>query len=451
MTAELESQIDQWRGYVQRHQAIAATDVAEMEDHLRERIDELSASGLAPDEAFLVAVKRMGSVDAISREFAREHSDRLWKQLVLSPDSSATDASSVGLWAALAFAVGAAVAVKVAVETLAEEAIARNIALILLPFLTGLFAWKRRMPVRALAVLGAGFLAGALVINLYPFDHLDDGYVVLPATELLAIVHLPVVLWFVAGFAYVGGQWRSSPRRMDFIRFTGEWVVYMALLALGGIVLTGLTVGSFHALGLDIEEIIGLWIVPCGAAGAVVVAAWLVEAKQDVVENIAPVLTRVFTPLTVLMLVAVLIAFAAKHNVLEVSRDLLTLIDLILILVLGLLLYAISARDPLAPSDWFDRLQLGLVVVALAVDAVLLVTMLSRIVDAGLTANKAAALGLNVVLLVNLLWSARLSLGFVRGRTPFASLENWQTTYLPVYAAWAALVVVALPPIFRFA
>lgn len=89
---ELESQIGQWRGgYVERRHAISAADTDEMEDHLRDQISDLSAAGLQTDEAFLVAVKRMGNVDDISREFAREHSDRLWKQLVLMPAASDGD------------------------------------------------------------------------------------------------------------------------------------------------------------------------------------------------------------------------------------------------------------------------------------------------------------------------------------------------------------------------
>jgi hypothetical protein len=82
-----------------------------------------------------------------------------------------------------------------------------------------------------------------------------------------------------------------------------------------------------------------------GAAGAVVVAAWLVEAKQSVIENIAPVLTRVFTPLTVVMLIAVAAAFIASPDVLDVDRSLLLVMDLILVLVVGLVLYALSALD----------------------------------------------------------------------------------------------------------
>src|SRR6266487_3115336 len=87
-TVSLEEQIDQWRNYLRRRQAIYSVDVAELEDHLREQVSVLVEAGLATDEAFLVAVKRMGNLDALSREFAREHSDRLWKQLVVSPSDT---------------------------------------------------------------------------------------------------------------------------------------------------------------------------------------------------------------------------------------------------------------------------------------------------------------------------------------------------------------------------
>src|SRR5918912_534336 len=87
-TDSLEQQIEQWRGYLRRRQAFHPTDVSELEDHLREQVAVLVDAGLAADEAFLVTVKRMGNLDALSREFAREHSDRLWKQLVLVPSDS---------------------------------------------------------------------------------------------------------------------------------------------------------------------------------------------------------------------------------------------------------------------------------------------------------------------------------------------------------------------------
>ncbi len=71
-TVALEEQVDQWQSYLRRRRALHPVDVAELEDHLREQITALSNAGLAADEAFLVAVKRIGALDALSREFARE-------------------------------------------------------------------------------------------------------------------------------------------------------------------------------------------------------------------------------------------------------------------------------------------------------------------------------------------------------------------------------------------
>src|SRR5215207_8897100 len=111
----LEEQIDRWRSYLRRRQAIHSVDVTELEDHLREQIAVLTDAGLATDEAFLVAVKRMGNLDALSREFAREHGDRLWKQLVVGPSDSGDPRARTLMDAVVAFclAVAAAVLIKV--------------------------------------------------------------------------------------------------------------------------------------------------------------------------------------------------------------------------------------------------------------------------------------------------------------------------------------------------
>ncbi|WP_139006454.1 permease prefix domain 1-containing protein [Arthrobacter crystallopoietes] len=445
--AELEAQIGRWRGYVQRRQAISPADIDELEDHLREQIADRQATGLDDEEAFLVAIKRLGNLDAVSREFAREHSDRLWKQLVLVPEDS--DGAGTPPWrelaVVLALAVGVGLAVKIGTIWLDDEAVlARNLGLLVFPFLGAYFAWKRRLTASVAAMLLIPFAALAVVLNVYPF--VTGG-----STEVLAILHAPVVLWLLAGVAYVGGRWRSDNRRMDFVRFTGELAIYFTLLALGGAVLVGLTFGALSVVGIDLEPVMEDWIMPFAVPGALVVAAWLVEAKQNVVENIAPVLTRVFTPLTIVMLLTLLAVFTAAGGLVDVDRELLILMDAILVLVLCLLLYAISARDSLAQPGLFDALQLILVIAALAVDAVMLTAMLTRIAEFGFSPNKIAALGLNLLLLVHLLRAAWLTIGFLRGRRPFGALERWQTRYLPIYGAWAAVVILVFPPLFGFA
>src|SRR5690606_7805678 len=151
-------------------------DADELEDHLRGSVDELVAVGLRPDEAFPVAVKRMGSLDDLSAEFAREHSERLWKQLVLTGGDGATPTdprSRRDLVAMVGCAAGAAVSIKVPAlfgVSLAEDATfyALNAALFALPWLAGLLAWRRRARAPLIGVLVAWFALGAVAANAYP-------------------------------------------------------------------------------------------------------------------------------------------------------------------------------------------------------------------------------------------------------------------------------------------
>ncbi len=453
----LEEQIDQWRSYLRRRQAIHSVDVTELEDHLREQVAGLVDAGLATDEAFLVAVKRMGNLDALSREFAREHSERLWKQLVVVPSDAGEPRTRARTDAFVVFGLAVAAAVFIKVPDLfgirlgdqdAEGFYARNMAFFVLPLLTGYFVWKRRLDPGILRWLAVAFVAAGVFANVYPFA---PGRVEsFGHTEALTALHLPIALWLVVGIAYAGARWRQVSGRMDFIRFSGEFVIYYALIAAGGGVFTGFMVMIFEAIGIDVEPFLVTWLLPCGAMGAVMVGSWLVEAKQSVIENMAPVLTRLFSPLFAILLVAFLVTAVWTGRGVDIERNVLIAFDLILVVVLGLLLYSVSARDPHSPPGAFDVVQVVLVISALLADAVALWAIAARITEFGFTPNRVAALGMNVILLVNLVRSAVLTIRFLRGRGAFADLERWQTNYLWVYAVWAAIVVIAFPPVFGF-
>jgi hypothetical protein len=450
----LEEQIAQWRAYVRRRQALHGPDVEELEGHLRDQLVALTETGLAGDEAFLVAVKRMGNLDALSREFARAHSERLWKQLVVAPDAADGSPSTTRteVLAVLGLAVAAAIAVKVPAlfgrplgpHEEVPPFYLRNASLFVLPLLTIYFLWKRGSGLATGGWLALPFAAAAVLANVYSFRAGGD-------TERLTALHLPIALWLLAvGVAYVGGRWFASGRRMDFVRFSGELFIYYVLIALGGGVVAAFTFMMFSAIDMNPDWFVAGWLIPCGAAGAIIIASWLVEAKQSVIENMAPVLTRLFTPLFTILLLAFLATMAWTGSPINVKREVLIGFDLLLAVVVGLVLYAASARDPQAPPDFFDRLQLLLVVSALLVDGVALTAIAARITEFGFTPNRVAALGENLILLVNLTWTAWLYARFVRHRGSFAELERWQINYLPVYAIWATVVVVFFPVVFDY-
>lgn len=177
----LEQQIAAWRAHLRGSRAITASDAEELEDHLREQIATLGAEGLSEDEAFLVAVKRMGAIDALTREFAREHSERLWKQLVLSGDGSDVGGEVAGregarrMWVALGLAVAAAVAMKlpalfgIPFDPDRSLFYPVNIGFLTFPFVAAYFAWERPVLTSSRLWLALAFALAAAVVNAFPF------------------------------------------------------------------------------------------------------------------------------------------------------------------------------------------------------------------------------------------------------------------------------------------
>lgn len=452
---ELETRIGEWRTALLRGRAVTASDADELEEHLREQIADLETAGLSDSEAFLIAVGRLGEVDTVTAEFAREHSDRLWKQLAIARPEEGGRRSFVTMLVCALLAVAAIQIARLLAITSDGSAtqvfgdptngwFLRNLGLFVLPVLAAYLAVLRRMPWSRIAWIAGLVAAVAVAVNLYP-------YAPGSGTEPLVGLHLPVLLWFVVGAVYVAGELRSSARRMDFIRFTGEWVVYFTLIVLGGGVLTVLTVQVLAPIAPEAIDEVLTWVLPSGGAAGVVVAAWLVEAKKSVVENLAPVLTAIFTPLFAVMLFVAAVGYLLAGIGRTFDRELLTVFDVLMLVVVALVVYGISARRGGRSTKAMDVIRLVAVVAAIVLDVLVLISMSARIGELGLTPNRVAALGLNLVLLANLAGAAWLGVRRLVTGTGSIRVERWQTAYLPAFAAWVLFVVVVLPPLFVFA
>jgi hypothetical protein len=187
-----------------------------------------------------------------------------------------------------------------------------------------------------------------------------------------------------------------------------------------------------------------------GGCGVAVVAAYLVEKKKGRIETIAPVLARIFTPLFAILLLGLIITMALTGQGPSGDRDLLIMFDIVLALVLGLVLYTMSARDADQPAGWWDGTVLALVILALIADMIALSGIVGRLVAYGLSPNKTAALGENIALMVNLVLLAVGYYRFLSGRSRYQTVVDWQMRYLPTHAVWAAFVALAFPPLFGF-
>lgn len=82
MSFDLEEQIRLWKQSFTTTDGMRRADIEELEHHVRDSMATLSALGLNPQEAFIVATHRVGAPVRVAREFAKVNGSRLWYQQV---------------------------------------------------------------------------------------------------------------------------------------------------------------------------------------------------------------------------------------------------------------------------------------------------------------------------------------------------------------------------------
>jgi hypothetical protein len=448
---ELESNIRAWSDNLRLRGNLKETDIMELESHLRDEIEDFLKAGLSEDEAFLISVKRLGSIDKLSMEYSKVNTEKLWKNLFsayIDPDRRKKNRKDILL--VIIFSILSGTLAKVPelfgyhiTSPESELFYFKNVAFFILPFIVGFFAIKHKLNRKLVGIIMGIFVISAVAINFYPSFAPSD-------TELLSGIHLPIFLWLITGVAYIGEKWRASQGRMDFIRFTVESIIYGGLILLGFIVLSVFTQVLFSAIQIDLSNFISQYLIVYGGCAVAMTTVFLVESKRSIVENFAPVLAKIFSPLFLITMTAFLLSMIVLKRSPFMDRDFLIQFDLMLVLVLGLVLYVISARDKQSAPNFFDYLNLALIIVALIIDGIALSAIIFRLSSFGITPNKIAALGENIVLLANLGGLALLYVFYFAKKITFSVLEKWQTFYLYIYVGWTAVVIFVFPIIFNF-
>ncbi len=446
----IDKRIDEWRNHWLSTGSISDSEIEELEDHLREEIASLMEKGLTEEEAFLIAVRRMGNLPSLAKEFRKIDTRDLWKKLFPDPVDIEDRRNRTR---ELIFVVVLAISAGLLMELpklfgigLEENSpfYLKNLSFFVLPFITAFFIQKRQIPAPAMVSIVLAFSFSLLLINLYPFSEKSH-------TLILSSLHLPLFLWFFTGIAYTGSEWRDVSRRMDFLRFSGEIFIYVTLLLCGIFVMSGLTITLFQSIGIKAEKIVMENFGLSAAVASPVIAAYLVDQKKNVVENFAPILARIFAPLLLCVMLVFLGTMALLQKSPFLERTFLIEFDFMLILVLGIVFYIISTRKETSGPQVYDWINLLLIGIALIIDTIALSAIVFRLSSFGVSPNKLAALGENVLVFINLFGMALLYVQYMRRKIPFAQLEKWQTGLLPFYALWLGFVGLLFPLIFSFA
>lgn len=317
----------------------------------------------------------------------------------------------------------------------------RNISFLVFPFLTAYFTWKNQLSAKSIATLAGILLISLLYINVLPENETSDIWV-------LVCMHLPILLWAVLGYSFVGKS--SISGRLAFLRYNGDTLIMGGLLLLGGGILTGVTLGLFSLIGLDIGEFYMNYIAVFGLASAPLIATQLTQSNPQLINKVSPVIARIFSPLVLVMLVIYLgaIVFSGKdpYN----DREFLLLFNVLLIGVMGLIFFSVaetSEEEKSRSAIWILSL---LSWVTIVVNAVALSAIAFRISIWGFTPNRTAVLGINVLMLIHLLRVSKTLIQVIRGKEPIAKIGKSIVEYLPIYVIWVILVVFIFPLIFGF-
>ena len=304
------------------------------------------------------------------------------------------------------------------------------------------YFWISR-PNRRLLIAGMGLsLAAVGYVSRLP-DYTDS--------VVMALVHLPFVFWTFLGLVFMGDAWRDADARVRFVRYNGELVVLASLVALGGMVFSGVTVALFELVTENIADWYFSNVGVFGAAAVPVAGTYLYDAVFNQRTGIAAVLARVFAPLFLVMAVTYLIvAFVGGENPF-IDRSFLITFNGLLLVVLGISVFSIVERTGESQVGLMDYINIALVMITLVMDVIALSAILFRVASFGFTPNRVTVLGANLVIMVHLAWIFRTYVALVRRRAGFAAMRRVVGSYLPVYGAWAAVVAFLLPLVFAFA
>ena len=324
-----------------------------------------------------------------------------------------------------------------------DEFYARNFGFVVFPFLCAYFIRKSKLPISNFLFPLASLLLAGLYINLLPTQTGSD-------TVVLACIHLPLFLWGMLGLVFSGSDTKNLSKRLTYLQYNGETIIVGGILLLAGGLLTGITIGLFELIGLDIIDVYFQYIAIYGLAAAPLLATLITQSNPELVNKVPPIVAKIFSPLVLIMLTCYLVAIAYAGKDPYSDRDFLLLFNLLLLGVMALIFFSVV--------ESFEEKKVGLMtwvlvllsLITLVVNGIALSAIAFRISEWGITPNRLAVLGVNLVMLVHLVMVSRQLIRTVRGKSKLEEVGFTLVRYLPVYLLWTAIVTFLFPVLFGF-
>lgn len=321
--------------------------------------------------------------------------------------------------------------------------IARNFSFIVFPLLIIYFTWKKNIPYKTLVVPAIIIGLSAIFINLLPANEKSD-------TLILSTMHLPILIWSLVGFSFTGNNLKNVVERVGFLRFNGDLVVMGAVMLLASALFTAITWGLYELIGINIQTFYVDYVITWGLPAIPIIATVLVMNNPNLVGKVSPIIAKIFTPFVFISLAIFLGAiFTTKKDPFN-DREFLVVFNALLVGVMAIILFSISE----ASKGRNNKIQLlflaGLSILTIIDNGIALSAIIFRIVEFGITPNRLAVLGSNLLMFIHLITIAYQLLNILNKKAEIIAVENTIAKYLPLYTIWAAVVVFVFPVLFGY-
>jgi hypothetical protein len=303
------------------------------------------------------------------------------------------------------------------------------------------FSINRNFSMKNMVITILIFLVSIVYINLLPgFRH--------SASINLVYIHMPLLMWCTYGLVFINFDLTDKNKRIEYIKHNGDLAIMGGLILIAGGILTGITIGLFQAIGINIEKFYSHYIVLIGLVSAPVVTTFILKNYATLTNKISPIIANIFSPLVLLTLIIYLIAIAVTGKDPYNDRDFLLIFNLMLIGVMGIIVFSVSETSMVLKQKFNEMVLFILSIVTLIINLIALSAIFYRLSEYGLTPNRLAILGSNILIFINLIL---ITIDLFKINFKKAELEKIEITiskYLPVYIIWTLIVVFGFPLIF---
>jgi hypothetical protein len=203
-------------------------------------------------------------------------------------------------------------------------------------------------------------------------------------------------------------------------------------------------------IGVNIQKFYFENVVVSGSAAAPIVATYLTQTNPQLVGKVSPVIAKIFSPLVLVMLVIYLVAIIVSGKDPYNDREFLLIFNALLIGVMAIIFFSVAETSATTKTRTEIWVLFLLSVITVIINGIALSAILFRISEWGITPNRAAVLGGNALILMNLvLVTAQLLRGLSK-KGNIIEVGRVISFYLPIYFLWTIIVTFLFPLIFGF-